>query len=412
MRRRLLGNTAALIAVQVVNYIAPFIILVHLTKTLGLEIYGVLAFAQGVIGLSAVLLDFGYSLSATNKISKNRSKKRYIGKVIGGVFLVKTLLFLLCAILIAIFSMLTKKYADYKIVFLLSLIPIAMQGFLPIWFFHGIEKMHYFAFASISSKVIFAFAAIALIKSPADYFLVPLLNGFGQSLAVLISIYFIYKIGYKINLPRLKFVAYCFKFTQKFFASRVAVAAYMNGAIIVLGLMAQPAVVAVYSMAEQLYKVMQSALGPVAAAVYPYMTKEKDIGLMFKLISGVVVTALIGACIGYFTAPILVELVFDQTWLASIPVLNIFLAAIVIHAATVMIGYPLAALVNKLEVANSSVITGAVVYLLTLGLLFHLNVVTPVYLAFLMLISELSVFLHRSIVLVPLAFNRNHAISQ
>lgn len=412
MKRRLLSNAAYLVVVQIANYIAPLIILIHLTKTLGLSIYGVLAFAQGIIAISAVLLDFGYSLSATNKISKNRKNRQYVGSIIGGVFLVKVFLYIMCCLLILSYALLTEKYNEHRQIFLLSLIPIAMQGFAPIWFFHGIEKMKYFAMTTIMAKIIFALGAINLVKSQSDYYLVPLINGAGQAAALIASIYFIYKLGYKIRFPSIRFFFYCFKFTGNFFASRIAVASYMNGAIIILGLIAQPATVAIYSMAEQLYKVMQSALGPAAAASYPYMAKEKDVSLMFKLILGVISLAFIGALVGYYLAPLLVGLVFDKSWLASIPVLNVFLFAIVIHAAAVMTGYPLAAVVGKLEVANSSVMTGAVVYFVLLGLVFYLNMIAPVYLAAIMLISEFSVLLHRSIVLLPLAFTKLQPIIQ
>lgn len=410
MKQRLLSNAAYLVIVQIANYVAPLIILMHLTKTLGLKIYGILAFAQGVIAISVVLLDFGYSLSATNKISKNRNNKNYVGLMLGGITSVKIILFLFCSLLISSYAVLTEKYSSHNEIFILSLIPIAMQGFAPIWFFHGIEKMRYFAIATIAAKIIFAFGAITLVKSQSDYYLVPLLNGAGQLVALLGLIFFIYKLGYGFQLPSLKFLTYCLKFTRRFFLSRIAVASYINGGILLLGLIAQPAVVAVYSMAEQLYKVMQSALGPAAAASYPYMAKEQDTLLMFRLIVGVVMLALIGAIAGFYLAPILVKIIFDESWLASIPVLNVFLVAIVIHAAAVMTGYPLAAVVGKLEVANSSVMTGAVIYFILLALAFSLNAIAPVYLALIMLISEFSVLLHRVIVLFPMAVKKHRHI--
>ncbi len=407
MRRRLLANTLALTVAQVVEYIAPFIILVHLTKTLGLEIYGVLAFAQGIITISGVLLDFGYNLSATNKISKNRNYKYYISILIGGIYIVKICLFLLCALLITVYASSTQKYSDYKVIFFLSLIPILIQGLIPSWFFHGIEKIHIFASITVIAKIIFAFLAVVFIQEPSVYYLVPVLNGVGQFFALVCSIYFIYRLGYKINFPNLKFLIYSAKLTLHFFVSRVAVASYMNGGIVVLGLTAPSTVVAVYSMAEQLYKVMQSALSPIVAAVYPYMTKEKDLNLMFKLIFGVVGVTIFGACVGFLIAPTLIEIVFDETWLPSVPVLNIFLVAIVIHAAAVMTGYPLAVLVNRLQVANRSVITGASVYFITIVIIFFLDLVVPAYFALAMLLSELFVFFHRVLVLVPLAIKRN-----
>ncbi len=377
-----------------------------------MEIYGILAFAQGIIAVSLVFLDFGYSLSATNKISKNRSNKSYVGKLLGGIMAIQSIIFLMCALVILLYAFMTEKYLEHRFLLSLTIIPIFMQGLLPLWFFQGIEKMKYFAVATIIAKVLFATSIVLIIKEPADCIFVPLLNGISQMIALISATIFIYKLGYKIKLPSLKISMYCLKMSQHFFASRLAVASYMNGAILVLGIVAQPIVVAIYSMAEQLYKVMQSAFGPVAAATYPYMSKEKDPSLMFKLIIGVVILAITGACVGYFVAPALVAFVFDESWLASIPVFNFFLLAIVVHSGAIMTGYPLAALVGRLDVANASVITGAGIYFILLAIAFFSNSVTPIVLALIMIASEFAVLLHRSLLLIPIAIKQSHHNTQ
>jgi PST family polysaccharide transporter len=410
MSRRLYGNAAYLWLIQLVNYIAPFFILVHLTKTLGLDIYGVLAFAQGIVAVCGVVIDFGYSLSATDKIARGRQNKKYVGRLIGGVLCVKAILFAFCSIILILYAYTTDRYADHKYLFILYLFPIFLQGFMPVWFFHGLEKIKYAAVGAIASKICFAIGVGLFVNKPSDYLLVPLLSGAGDVISIIVFLYFMKKLGYKVYVPNYKIVFYCFDFSKRFFASRVAVASYMNGAIIVLGMTSQPAVIAVYSMAEQLYKVMQSALGPVAAATYPYMTKEKNSSLMFKLLISIVSFTILGAVIGYFSAPTLVVLVFDSSWLASIPVLNVFLVAIVVHAAAIMSGYPLAALVNRLDVANSSVITGATVYFLLLLIFYLMNSISPISLSMIMLLSELAVVIQRSMILIPIALRKYQSI--
>jgi PST family polysaccharide transporter len=195
-------------------------------------------------------------------------------------------------------------------------------------------------------------------------------------------------------------------FTKKYFLSRIAVASYANGAVVVLGLVAQPLVVATYAMAEQLYRAMQSALAPIATAAYPYMSKERDRSLMLKIILGTVGLTVFGAAIGYFTAPTLIVAVFGGDWVESLPVFNVFLVAIIVHSAAVMMGYPLAAAVNRANVANSSVITGAVVYFAIFAYVLNFGTVTPISMAGIMVMSEFCVFLHRFVVLMPLAIKR------
>ena len=135
--------------------------------------------------------------------------------------------------------------------------------------------MQSLAFFSVVIKIVYVCLVVFFIKVPEDYILVPIYNAFSQSVGVFLSIWMIYRLGYKIVMPNTKILLHCIRFSQHFFVSRVAVMVYMNSSVLVLGLVASPVVVATYSIAEQLYKAMQSAISPLSAAVYPFMSKEK-----------------------------------------------------------------------------------------------------------------------------------------
>ena len=246
-------------------------------------------------------------------------------------------------------------------------------------------------------------------RSPEDYILVPIFNAFSQIVGVCLSIWMIYKLGYKIVMPNKKILLHCIRFSQPFFISRIAVMVYMNSSVLVLGLVANPVIVATYSIAEQLYKAMQSAISPLSAAVYPFMSKEKDIKLMIKLIYGCVSLVFVAAIIGYFVSPSLLDFFFDESWKSSLSILNVFFVAVVVHAAAVMAGYPLAASVGRLDVANSSVVTGALIYCLGIAGLLLTDMITPIMLACLMILSELGVLVHRAFILLPLAKIKSQA---
>ncbi len=409
MKHRLISNTISLTFIQVANYVAPLILLVHLASVLGPETYGILAFGQAIIVMSGILIDFGYSLSATDKISRYRRRSSYVSMIIGGIYVFKLFLFLCCAIVVWLFANFSQAYADHKFFLLLTLLPVFFQSFFPLWFFQGLEKMQFLAFFSVVIKVLYVCLVVFFVKVPEDYILVPIFNAFSQSVGISLSIWMIYRLGYRIIMPNRKILFHCIRFSQQFFISRVAVMVYMNSSVLVLGLVASPAVVATYSIAEQLYKAMQSAISPLSSAVYPFMSKEKDIKLMIKLIYGCVLLVFVGAIIGYFVSPYLLGLFFDESWKSSLSILNVFFIAVVIHAAAVMAGYPLAASVGRLDVANSSVVTGALIYCLGIVGLLLTSGITPIMLAFLMIASELGVLIHRSWILLPLAKIKSQA---
>ncbi len=402
MAHRLIPNTLSLTFIQAANYIAPLILLVHLATVLGPDTYGILAFGQAIIVMSVMVTDFGFSLSATNKIARFRSRKKYVSMIIGGIFTFKLILFLFCSLVVLLFANLSESYEEHKTFLLLTLLPIFFQSFFPLWFFQGLEKMKLLALFSVIIKALFVLLVLFFVKVPEDYLLVPILNALSQLLGIVLSIWMIYKLGYRIFIPSRRILIHCIDFSKGFFISRIGVMVYMNSSVIILGLVANPATVAIYSIAEQLYKAMQSAISPLSAAAYPFMSKEKDVRLMLKLIIGCVSIVLIGAIFGYFISPIIMDLFFDDSWKDSLKILNLFFVAVVIHAGAVMTGYPLAAAVGKIKIANLSVISGAFIFSSGVALLAWIGQITPLSIASLMILSELGVLIHRSSMLFPL----------
>ncbi len=80
---RLRDNIMALGVVQLSNYAIPLITLPYLTRVLGPEAYGKVAFAQVLMAYFILLTDYGFSWSATRKISAHRAERAYISEVKG-----------------------------------------------------------------------------------------------------------------------------------------------------------------------------------------------------------------------------------------------------------------------------------------------------------------------------------------
>ncbi len=412
IQHRVARNAGALVFLQLANYISPLLVLIHLTRVLGVELYGIVAFSMGIIQISYVVLDVGFSLSATQRISVWRDKKRYIAKLIGAIFVIKFILLIVVALIIVWFAKFSEKYEVYSHLFLLTLLPVLGQTFQPVWFFSGVERMRSITLFMVSSKVIFVLLIFLLVEQPSDYLWVPVANGVAQISAMAIGIYLIFRVGHRIAIPRSRDVYYAMKVTSGFYISRISVITYSGSGVVLLGLFATPSAVAVYSLAEQLYKVMQNVFVPINQAIYPYMAKERNFTLFRRLATGCVIIAAFGALCGYFAAPYLISLVFGTGWEASEKVFNFFLIAIVVNVMAVMSGYPLAAAVGNLRVANSSVAYGSIIYLVCAGFLVLFNEATPIMFALIMIVAESYVLVHRAVALWPIAYKLERTISR
>lgn len=133
------------------------------------------------------------------------------------------------------------------------------------------------------------------------------------------------------------------------------------------------------------------------------MAKERDFVLLRKVTLTCLGIAVVGAVTGHFVAPRLIPMIFGSDWHAALPVLDVFLIAIVVHVLAMMFGYPLAAGLDRVAVANSSVVYGSLAYVALAGGLLVSRTVNPTSLAWLLAISETYVLLHCALLLWPAA---------
>ena len=95
------NNIIALAIVQASNYILPLISLPYLARVLGAESFGKVVFAQAFMMYFVLIVEYGFSWSATRKVAANRESHVLLGKIFMNIWAVQWLLIVLC---VAIFS--------------------------------------------------------------------------------------------------------------------------------------------------------------------------------------------------------------------------------------------------------------------------------------------------------------------
>jgi len=396
--KRLFSNFISLSVLQAANYILPLITLPYLVRVLGPEKYGLVSFAQAFIGYFMILTDYGFNLSATREISINRDNKEKLSEIFSSVMTIKAGLLIVSFVLMSIIVFSFGKFSRDWPIYYLTFGMVLGQVLFPVWFFQGMERMKYITVLNITAKLIFTVAIFVFVHSEFDYLKVPLLNSAGYLIAGVISLYVLkknFKPDFKFyNFKKLKEY---FKDSTQFFLSRVSVSIYTSSNSFVLGLFTNNTMVGYYSIAEKLYQAVQYLYAPLNQVLYPYVSNSKNINLFKKIFKTVVIVNIIFVLIVFLFSNNLFNLLFsDRATLESVKVFNIFLIATIVVVPSVLIGYPLLGGMGHPEYANKSVIYGSMVHLIGLLILILIGKINPIAVAFMVVITESSVFFMRN----------------
>jgi PST family polysaccharide transporter len=394
--RKVIDNALSLAATQAGGYAVQALTVFHLIEKLDLQKYGLVAFSQAFIMAFAMLLDLGVSVSAVNKISQKRTNHRYLQRIISSIFAVKTAAFLVgTGIVIATLAAST-KYDSYEAIVLYSLGTVFVTAQTPNWYFYAVEDVRSFSVFYVLGRFIYASLVIVFVSDSTDYLKVPIFNGIGQMLPLLYSIKRLRQdVGRLFLSSSKRSVTYTIKLTRPFFVARIAQTLNTNGAILLMGAIYSPTAIAVYSLADQAYRALQTLVGAVVVSLYANLSADRNIVRAKRILTPITLAILITSIALYISAPALSAWVgTSETKLLS-NVSQIFITIFFINSAGTLMGYPLYAVMGRLDIANKSLIYGSVTYITLLLAIYTSRNEKVTEFAYALLISETVILGHR-----------------
>lgn len=274
LKNKIFRNTSYLGIVQIANYLIPLIVYPYIIRILGIENFGILEIGRAFANYFITATDYGFNLSATKDIAININDKSAISTIFWNVVNAKLILLLLSfLILFTLTSSISSFNANQYIIYIFFLMVIGASLF-PIWYFQGIEEMHYIAIISVTSKILTLGPIFIFVKNEADIFLAAFFLVSGNILASILSIIII--------LKKKAISKYCFNTTGikgelikgwNIFLSRIVTSLYSQTNIIILALFTNNTLVGYFAASYKIYNALSSLFGPLTAAIYPNLSK-------------------------------------------------------------------------------------------------------------------------------------------
>src|SRR5262249_2890979 len=217
------------------------------------------------------------------------------------------------------------------------------QGFMPLWFYQGLERMRLAAGLEIAGKLLGLGAILIWVRSPQDGWLALLIQGLAPAISTVVGMAMAYR-TIPVCAPTLSLIGEAFRLGWPMFVFRSGESLYGVGNVFVLGLFAPPAVVAYFASAEKISKSIFGLLNPIREALYPRLSSlarhaSRDaVGLAR---TGVLVMVTLGVALGASTfvfAPLLIRILMGPGFAPAVTVLRILAALPPILSVTYSVG--------------------------------------------------------------------------
>lgn len=320
--KTLRNNFLSLLTLRLGNYIIPLIALPYLISVLGVEKFGLVAFAEMIIMYFKSIVDYGFDLTGTRSISENKKNKESVNKIVNVIFGVKFILSIVCFIILVALIFIFPKLNENALLFIFSYGVVLGNAMLPIWFFQGVEKMKYITIVNFLSRALYLILLFLFINNEENYYLVPLLNSSGLIFGGLVSIYIMKKkFNIRFSFPKVKDVVQCMKQDFDIFITTLAPNLYNNSMGVLLGVFTNNIQVGYFAAATKLIEVGNSFINIISTTIYPFLNRSKN--YRKKLLNS---TLLVGLCISIFFilfSDSLILILFGEEMKPSIIILQI-----------------------------------------------------------------------------------------
>lgn len=384
------------------SYFLSFITVPYQTRILGPDYYGRVGFALAFMTYFQLLIDFGFLLSATEDVAKNRDNKKELSKIVTSVNIIKILLSVLSLFILIILCVTIPRFQDDSLLYILTFLSVATASLLPDFLYRGLENMKVITVRTILIRLFFVLMIFLFLKDKEDYHLIPLFTMLGNIGAIVgVYIHSVKTIKIKFTKVSPDYVCKTFKKSSFFFYSRIATTAYTATNTFALGLMNSVGsnIVGLYTSADKLIGTAKSGFSPIADSLYPYMVRNRDFKLVKKVLMVLMPPVIIGSILVGVYADAFCAFLLGEEFRSAGRILRLLMPVVVMTPLVYILGFPVLTPMGLAKHANLSVIVSSCFHIVGLIILIIIGEFSVITLCYLTVLTEVVILLYRVIVI-------------
>jgi len=356
--KRILSNGIMLMIFQVSKIIFPLLTLPYLTRVLSLSCYGVVSYTKSVMTYMQIWVDFGFILSGTKEVVKNKDDKNKLNVIIGEIQTARVMLGISGFFIIGILCLVLPILRGTPLFTVLSYVTVFLSIFLFDYLFRGLERTHVIAVRFIIMRSISTAFTFAFVKSDSDILLIPLLDIISSIIAIVLVFLEVKKLDIHIRISNIYNVWCSIKSSFVYFVSTAATSSFNALSTIVIGVLLKSEDVAYWSVCMQIIGSITACYNPICDSIYPAMIETRDFCFV-KRIKKIFIPIIMTGCICLFLlSGYVLRIVSGEKYVLAQPTLIRLIPVCFFAFISMLHGWPcLGAIEKNKEVTNTTVIS-------------------------------------------------------
>lgn len=273
LNQKSIKNGVWLYLLQFFNMVVPLLTLPYITRKLGSSVYGTFSIALNIVGYLQVVVEYGFSMSATRKAAING--RDGLDKTFTTVILGRVLLLFLCLGVSIVYTLLNRDNIQLVISFFILFTCLFGYCVQMNWVFQGMQEMKYISIVNVIGRTVSTILIFVFVKSQNDLFLYCLLYSVSPFLSGFIGLVLAKK-KYKLHFIKVHFCDVINELKEGFFIFTTQLSSKVFGAIGVtfLGIYATSSEVGIFSAIQKIPNILILLWTPITQVFYPISSQH------------------------------------------------------------------------------------------------------------------------------------------
>lgn len=319
----LVNNFVFLILLKAASFIFPLITLPYLSKVIGVEKFGAIAFAVAVMTFVETITDWGFNYTATRDVAKCRDDLQQVSRIFSEVMWCKIILTIICFFVLYLLCNCIPYLETYKTLLFFTFAYIPGHIFFPEWLFQAFERMKYITILSLLSKLVFTILIFVCIRKDVDYIYQPLLNAAGFGVSAFFAFYIILnKLKVHFLIPSLNNIYMRLKSSVDMFISLIFPNLYTSMSTVILQTYCGNTATGIYSGGQKMQSIIDEFTKVLSRTFFPFLARRKEKHYIYVWISAII--SVLSCVLMFFGADLFVEYLLTPEFHNAAVVIRIF----------------------------------------------------------------------------------------